>query len=143
MQVYNNTFLSLSLFILLVPFVFPVAFAYLYEFLFIYSFGILVDPATVYVCTYLIHVNRMSSSSAPPSKGGGKVASKRHLHPYMPYSTAHTGAFALWAEKWYVRIISLAIVILVTAVYIVIYPAILLITLGVDIARYSKYVQIS
>lgn len=63
---------------------------------------------------------------------------KRHLHNFGPYSSTYTNPIALWAEKWYVRVISITLIALLFAVMVVAYPLLIVIGLPIDIYRYKK-----
>jgi len=80
-----------------------------------------------------------SSSSSLSSKEEGKIRDhKRHLHDYGPYSSKFSSPFALWLEKWYIRSVSIFVLLLALAVYLIFYPLIAVVALAIDLIRYSR-----
>eukprot|EP01111_Echinosteliopsis_oligospora_P014302 TRINITY_DN5361_c0_g1_i1.p1 TRINITY_DN5361_c0_g1~~TRINITY_DN5361_c0_g1_i1.p1 ORF type:complete len:388 (+),score=115.23 TRINITY_DN5361_c0_g1_i1:110-1273(+) len=66
-----------------------------------------------------------------------KQTRQRYLYPGIPYSTTRSSPFDLWAEKWKVRSISLVILILLFAVYLILYPVLLVVGLIADAIQYK------
>ncbi|EGC37975.1 hypothetical protein DICPUDRAFT_53560 [Dictyostelium purpureum] len=69
---------------------------------------------------------------------GTKKPIKRYLHNYGRYSSVYKNSFALWAEKWYRRSISISLISIVLVVLTILFPVLAIVALAFDMYHYKR-----